>query len=231
MTSTLERIKNFIDLEGISVSAFEKVVGFSNGAFASQLKNRRTIGVDKLENILNSFPQLNPSWSLTGNGDMILDDSSKKSTKNQLSDSESNDLNGEGIVVPVYNVDAYAGDSLSFFGNAQHIEKYYRVPFAKKGDTCLNVVGNSMYPHIHSGDVVVVRQLSNWKEWIIYGKCYAIVTEEQLLIRIIRKSRTSPDTHYNIYSVNSVEYDDFEMPKSDIIQLSLVIGIVGKRAF
>ena len=70
---TLQRIKKYIDYKGVTTQKFEKEVGFSNGAFASQLKNNRTIGVDKLENILISYPEISPNWLLTGKGNMIKD--------------------------------------------------------------------------------------------------------------------------------------------------------------
>lgn len=69
--NTLKRIKQYIDLKGIKVSGFEKEIGMSNGSFASQLKNDKTIGVDKLENILKKYSDINIEWLLTGNGDMI----------------------------------------------------------------------------------------------------------------------------------------------------------------
>jgi len=69
--NTLKRIKQYIDLKGVKVSAFEKEIGMSNGSFASQLKNNKTIGVDKLENILKKYPEINPEWLLTGNGNML----------------------------------------------------------------------------------------------------------------------------------------------------------------
>lgn len=70
--STLHRIKEYIDFKKLSVRAFEQRVGVSNGSFASQLKNNKSIGVDKLENILHVFPDVNPSWLLTGKGKMLL---------------------------------------------------------------------------------------------------------------------------------------------------------------
>jgi len=72
MSDTLKRIKEFIEYKGLNVRNFEITVGFSNGAFASQLKNQRTIGVDKLENILNTYPEINANWLLTGKGQMLL---------------------------------------------------------------------------------------------------------------------------------------------------------------
>lgn len=70
--STLHRIKEYIDFKKLSVRAFEQRIGVSNGSFASQLKNNKSIGVDKLENILHEFPDVNPSWLLTGKGEMLL---------------------------------------------------------------------------------------------------------------------------------------------------------------
>ena len=70
--NTISRIKIFIDSKDISIRALEMSVGMSNGSFASQLKNNKTIGVDKIENILNEYPDLNPTWLLTGRGEMLL---------------------------------------------------------------------------------------------------------------------------------------------------------------
>jgi transcriptional regulator with XRE-family HTH domain len=71
MTNTLRRIKQFIDYKGLSVKRFEEYVGMSNGSFASQLKNNKTIGVDKLEKILFIYPEINLDWLLTGDGEML----------------------------------------------------------------------------------------------------------------------------------------------------------------
>lgn len=72
--NTVKRIKSFIDYKGISVRKFEETVGFSNGSFASQYRKNKTIGVDKVENILHLFPEINPEWLLTGKGEMLKTD-------------------------------------------------------------------------------------------------------------------------------------------------------------
>lgn len=80
MENTLHRIKKYLDFKGINISSFEKSVDFSNGSFASQLKKNKTIGVDKLENIVKNYPDLDVYWLLTGKGKMIA-----KILKNELS--------------------------------------------------------------------------------------------------------------------------------------------------
>lgn len=90
--NTLKRIKQYIDLKGITVSALEREVGMSNGSFASQLKNNKTIGVDKLENILKIYSDINIEWLLTGNGDIlklnILNEETAPYSKIDTEDSE-----------------------------------------------------------------------------------------------------------------------------------------------
>jgi len=67
----LKRIKQYLIHKGISISAFERSIGMSNASFGKSLKNNRSIGVDKLENILRIYPDINPTWILTGEGNML----------------------------------------------------------------------------------------------------------------------------------------------------------------
>lgn len=68
----LERIKQFIDSKDIKVSRFEKSIGMANASFGKSLKSGGTIGADKLENILNTYPELSAEWLLRGEGEMLL---------------------------------------------------------------------------------------------------------------------------------------------------------------
>lgn len=76
----LERLKQYIDSKGISVSAFERSIGMSNASFSKSLKNGGAIGTDKLENILNVYSDLSTIWLLTGKGSMILQSSERNTS-------------------------------------------------------------------------------------------------------------------------------------------------------
>lgn len=67
----LHRLKEYIDFKGISTARFEKSIGMSNASFGKSLKNGGTMGADKLEIILNVYPDLDLSWLVTGKGQMI----------------------------------------------------------------------------------------------------------------------------------------------------------------
>lgn len=67
----LDRLKEFIDLKGITIAAFERSIGMSNASFGKSLKQGKSIGSDKLEKILSVYPDLNPIWLLTGRGEIF----------------------------------------------------------------------------------------------------------------------------------------------------------------
>lgn len=80
----LKRIKQYIDYKHINISNFEKSIGMSNSSFGKSLKNGGAIGTDKLENILNVYPDINPVWLLTGKGEMICDENQEENTTDPL---------------------------------------------------------------------------------------------------------------------------------------------------
>jgi len=83
MSSIVIRIKEYIDFKGISIAAFERSVGFSNSSFSSQYKNNKSIGSDKIENIIKVYPEINPVWLLTGEGSMIKENSTPNNIVNE----------------------------------------------------------------------------------------------------------------------------------------------------
>ena len=96
MCQILNRLKDFIDYKGLPIAAFEKSIGMSNASFGKQLKKKGAIGTDKLENILNTYPELSPLWLMTGEGDML------KTTKSSINPAltESDPTQGFNYVPP-----------------------------------------------------------------------------------------------------------------------------------
>lgn len=91
-TSTVLRVKQFIDFKKISVRKFEESVGFSNGSFSSQYKGNKTIGSDKIENILRVYPEISAEWLLTGKGNMLKGEVKAVADTPPLADSVTNAL-------------------------------------------------------------------------------------------------------------------------------------------
>lgn len=65
---TKDRLKEFINTLGVSISTFERTAGLSNGYVNGTKGN---IGSKKLDDILRAYPTLNRDWLLTGDGEML----------------------------------------------------------------------------------------------------------------------------------------------------------------
>lgn len=63
-----ERIMIFINAIGTNPSAFQIKAGLSNG-YLNQLRNCPS--PSKIEDIIKAFPELNKTWLLTGEGEML----------------------------------------------------------------------------------------------------------------------------------------------------------------
>ena len=72
MYQIVSRLSDYIKHKKLSVRQFEKSAGMSNGSLGKAIKNGTDIQTKYLDNIIKEFPDLNPTWLLTGEGDMLL---------------------------------------------------------------------------------------------------------------------------------------------------------------
>jgi hypothetical protein len=66
-----KRLKQFIDYKNISLNAFDKSIGASNGYIGKQIKNEASIGSEMLATISEAYPELNLYWLVSGEGEML----------------------------------------------------------------------------------------------------------------------------------------------------------------
>ena len=70
-----ERMLEFIESMNLSKKEFETASGLSNG-YLNNCKGN--VGAAKLEGILTAYPQLNRTWLLTGEGEMLITDTAPR---------------------------------------------------------------------------------------------------------------------------------------------------------
>lgn len=75
-----KRLGEYIEFRKISFYAFENSISASRGSISKAVKEEKNIGSNVLENILNTYPDLNPIWLIKGSGEMI-DHQNKRLTK------------------------------------------------------------------------------------------------------------------------------------------------------
>lgn len=209
----LDRIKQFIDSEGIAVSAFEKSIGMSNASFGKSLRSGGAIGTDKLENILSVYPKLSPNWLLTGEGAMLKGEN--------LPVAHQTTSPKEGI--PLIPLSAMAGVLTGEQTVLEYECERYVVPAFNGADFLIPVKGNSMAPTYVSGDIVACQRVPMTDLFFQWNKPYVLDTAQGALIKRIKPG--SDKEHVLIVSDNE-QYDPFELPYSEIHAVALVIGII-----
>jgi repressor LexA len=240
MENTLTRLKQYIDSKGIKVSAFEKEVGFSNGAFASQLRNNKTIGVDKLENILKIYPEIDIKWLLTGltsditTKEDITNFNKNSLNRNKIQPSQKLELKESQIIyddpshnpgaIPFYESDAFAGPMAAFNDGVEIPSSYIYSPGFEDCTMACRASGDSMEDKVHAGDIIVCKQIHN-KEILSYGDMYLIVTAEHRLLKVVRKGS---ERGWIILRSYNKEYDDIDIKLDDVLSLFLIKGVISK---
>lgn len=216
MTAT-ERVRQYLDYKHLSKYRFYKDTETSNG----YLDRDGSIGSEIYEKIIYHYPDLNIEWVITGNGNMLKADDQTSSDNRQASPvAEPADPR---IGIPLIPTEAFCGYGTPTFED-QVIEEYYYVAEFKQADFLMRVKGNSMYPKYSSGDIIACRKIQDML-FFQWNKIYAIYTNSQgVMVKRVRESARG-DEYITLVSDNS-NYAPFDVPRSDIAAIALVIGVI-----
>lgn len=72
-----QRLNEIIAYSGLSVRAFAIKCGITPATLDRQIKGLRGISIETVMGIVSAFPELSTEWLIRGQGDMLLNDTSK----------------------------------------------------------------------------------------------------------------------------------------------------------
>lgn len=198
----VDRILQFIDYKKINKRKLYIETGLSNG-FLDKVKD---IGASKIEQILYSYPEINPEWLLTGKGNMInpVEYPTDDTDRNNFWSEEPNILYKaiDKIIdkqkIPLYNSQTPDGMVSLFTNLNQKPIDYVSIPDLPKCDGAIYVSGDSMFPLLKSGDIIVYKKTNHTAENILWGEMYLISVktedaEDFVLIKWVKKSDKGED--------------------------------------
>lgn len=206
------RLHDFIESLQITHQEFEDAIGDSSLGFTYGLEE--LINIDTIKRIAKKFPKLNIDWILSGKGSML-----KEESLLPVATSPRN-------VIRYYNMDASAGN-VEMFENENSVEyEDLIIPGFSDCQKALNVWGDSMYPILKSGEIVILKE---WDEsFIEYGKIFLIVTKNgNRMIKYLKPG--SESGKIKCVSENTA-HDPFEIQIGDIHKLFLVKGHIERCA-
>lgn len=129
---------------------------------------------------------------------------------------------------PYYNVDFLGGFDIII--NDQTINPEYLIDFKKyeDADCWCNISGQSMEPLISNGDIIAIKQLHDWREFLLYGEVYGIVTKDMRTVKLVTKSPKGDDYLHLVPVNKSEEYQPQDIPVKLITHVFQVLGCMKK---
>ena len=118
---TTERFKEYLDYKGIANYRAEQDCGLSNGLLKNAFKAGSALGSDKLEKILNVYPDLSAEWLLRGVGTMIIGEGKAVELENKISSMSKDKKHHEqayDILLGMFDV---MSKTYSFFGKENSV--------------------------------------------------------------------------------------------------------------
>ena len=219
--NTLNRLKSYIDKKGLNIKKFEKINKFSNGSLSSQFKKNKTIGVDRVENILKNHTDLNPTWLLTGKGNMILNEDNiisepivgyrSKSSIPKVIEINPNASKSNTLIADVH---ASAGIG-NIIDNHSELEKLpsIHIPDAPSGlNVAFQICGDSMSPTIRHLDFVAANKINDPRD-IRDGHTYILIDVDE---GVLCKRIYSIGADWKIQSDNPI-YPPYSRSKHNIL--------------
>jgi len=230
---SIERLYEYIEYIGVKPTTFEKEIGFSSGYLSIQKKRNADLGESILKKINDYCHDLNISWLLTGEGNMLKNTYSQDNNISIISEPEQEltirklktdyfDVDKQQI--PLYDIQAAAGFTFLFSNQNQQIPlDYIRIPNAPKCDGALYIRGDSMYPLLKSGDIACYKSIQTLDD-IRYGEMYLLdienTSDRYLAVKYIQKSDLGND-YLRLVSENK-HHDPRDEFKGNIKALALI---------
>lgn len=208
-----DRLLEFIKSQGLTVSAFEAKVGLSNGAVSRTNENmrRRT-----LDSIVKVFPQLNETWLLTGKGEMLVQSNAKMVGGTYVVGQKEDEI----VMVDFIPVSASASFVESLYGDGNmELDKYPIIPMGNERKNVKNlrifeVEGDSMYPTILSGSLILAKEIPE-KDWHYAEGVVIAIYSEYIVCKRIARNCLMTDNYLVLRSDNE-SYGEMTIALSDL---------------
>ena len=180
-----ERVKLIRKKLGMTQEQLAQRLGIGKAAL-SMIETGKTRLSSRNRNIMVQELNVNPEWLETGRGEMFNAEPDLTAYMHRTD----NSLPLKSV--PLYSVEGTAGLVPLFAEQARTKPlNYIHIPNLPKCDGAIYIVGDSMYPLLKSGDIVLYKQLHDIDN-IFWGDMYLLSIdidgEEYITVKYIQKS-------------------------------------------
>lgn len=212
LTSVKERLTAYLDYKGVNKSEFGRRIGVSS-AFISSM--RKSLQPDKIASIQKEFPDLNTTWLLTGEGEMLQQDLGANAT---LLGKPTIEIRENLVDVKFYQVTPTATFKDYCQGMQENPDFISILPISGEtiDDTsCVfEIHGDSMAPQIQDKAKVLCREIPPTR-WHLLSDCVVVIAyAEKFVIKRIAKNRLDSESYLVL------ESDNPDVPGAESVQLA-----------
>ena len=213
------RLKTAMNIQ--SDNALAEVLGVTKGTL-SNWKVRNSIDFAL---VFSKCKQINIDWLITGEGNMFkLAERERIMEPTPIHQPRSLEKKEDMQVVYLYNFEASAGLKSLFDNNRHNIIDTIQIPNLPKCDGAIHIVGDSMYPLLKSGDIILYKQMPLDINYLFYGEMYLlsydIEGDDYIVVKYIRKSKKGE--HYITLGSENPEHAPRDIDFRHVNALALV---------
>lgn len=223
MKEVIERLESILKERGDTKNAFSIKVGINPSNFNRKMKGEIPFTPKDFAKISESI-DINRDWLEFGKGEPrkpSYDLVNHNLVKNLVDKAVGSAIYGKEAK-PFYDVDFALGFVTMYNDEPNIPSKYISVPGYEKADFWCRTSGDSMKPFISNGDIIALKEISDWQSFLPMNEVYAIMTANDLrTVKVVRKG--SDDMHFTLHAYNE-EYEDQEIDKAAITKVFKVLG-------
>lgn len=200
-----ERVGQVLKCKGLNVNSASRILDIPQRTLNRQVNEDGKVGMELLYAVMDTFHDISPVWLVTGEGDMLA---ANESEAVSLADAS-----------PYYEELPVSAGLRSAFDPAKEIASGYISMPRWRAQFYFPVIGTSMEPEIHAGDIIGVNRVESLRE-LDPDKIYMIVTNESRMIKRCYHDAENPELLWCV----SPNYPSFAINKNDICALFHVVN-------
>jgi len=211
MREYMTRFAEYMVYKDLNDNVVTNECELSHGLLSQARAGKSDLGKKTIDKLLRKYRDLNRTWFLTGEGNMLNEDP------------DNGNVADRGC--PYYGADFLGGSDV--MRNDKTIVPEYRInfpPLNAEGVVWCSVTGHGMEPDINHGDVMALKEVVDWRQFIEYGGVYVIECANGLrMMRIVRKG--GGDT-LRLVPVNTRDHDEQELALDSIARMYKVLAVI-----
>lgn len=205
MESTIKsRVLKVLEYKHLNANSLSRILGIPQRTINRQVNENGKIGMEFVYSLLSKFTDISPAWLILGDGPMLCPKELGLLAKE---------------CAPFYSdLPVTAGYKDTYDPIRETPSGYISMPNLY-AQFYFPVLGTSMEPEIHSGDIIGVNRVESLRE-LDSEKIYMIVTNESRMIKRCYPHKDDPELMWCV----SPNYPAFTINKSDICAIFHVVN-------